>query len=94
MSYNHNDCSRSDPDPGDRAEREDYADRLAAFDAGLCSRRAAIAGGAEYLRDLAETMLELKEAGCAVPAPVAAGSARTSAQPRREAQPHRERSAA
>jgi hypothetical protein len=73
MSYEHNHYSGSDPEHEDRAE--DYDDRLAAFDAGLCSRRAAIAGGAEYLRDLAETMLELKEAGCAIPKPVAGAPA-------------------
>ena len=97
MSYDSNDCNKHDPEREEREdldrEQEAYEERLAAFRAGLCSYRAALSGGADYLRDLAETAMELKEAGCAVPAPVAAGSARTGAWPRRDAQP-RERSAA
>jgi hypothetical protein len=92
LSYDSNDCNVYDPEREEREawerEQEAYEERLAAFRAGLCSQRAAFAGGAIYLRDLAETAMELKEAGCAIPAPVAAGSARTGAQP------HRERSAA
>lgn len=49
-----------------RAQRERsaeaLAERMAAFDAGLCSLAAAHAGGAEYERDRAETALELREA--------------------------------
>ena len=78
--YNGYDREREEREASDR-EREAYDERLAAFRSGLCSRRAALSGGADYLRDLAETAMELKEAGCAVPASVAAGSARTSVQP-------------
>jgi nitrogenase molybdenum-iron protein alpha/beta subunit len=86
MSYDSNDRNVHDPEREEREAREQeaYEERLAAFRAGLCSRRAAISGGAIYLHDLAETAMELKEAGCAVPAPVAASSARTSTEPNRE----------
>lgn len=76
MSHDHNEYNGSDPkrEDLDSRDQQDYDERLAAFDTGLCSQRAAIAGGAEYLRDLAETMVELKEAGCAIPEPVAAAA--------------------
>jgi hypothetical protein len=86
MSYDSDDYNgneREEREVLDR-EREAYDERFDAFHAGLCSRRATVSGGAEYLRDLAETATELKEAGCAVPVPVAAASARTSVRPRSE----------
>ena len=85
MSYDSNDCNVHDPEREDLdREQEAYEERFAAFRAGLCSRRTAFSGGDDYLRDLAETAMELKEAGCAIPAPVAAGSASISAEPHRE----------
>ena len=86
MSYDPNDHNGDDSEREEREAREQeaYDERLAAFDAGLCSHRAAVSGGAEYLRDLAETAMELKEAGYAIPAPIAAGSARTSIEPHRK----------
>jgi hypothetical protein len=87
MSYDPNDYNGHDSAREEResweGDREAYHERIEAFNAGLCSYRAAVAGGAEYLRDLAETALELKQAGCAIPSPIAAASvARTSASRR------------
>ena len=41
--------------------QEELAERMAAFDAGLCSLGAAYEGGERYRRDLAESMTELTE---------------------------------
>jgi hypothetical protein len=90
MSYDPNDHNEYDPE---HEEREAYDERFDAFCAGLCSRRAAVSGGAEYLHDLAETAMELKESGCAMPAALASASART-CMPHSDAEPRRERSAA
>lgn len=50
-----------------RAEYERYRDeeeqRMLAFDAGLCSLGAAIEGGVRYERELAESIIELREYG-------------------------------
>lgn len=55
----------------DRAQRERsaeaLAERMASFDAGLCSLASVHAGGTVYERDMAETALELNEAGIAEP---------------------------
>jgi hypothetical protein len=89
MSYDPNDYNRQDPEREEREaqerEQESYDERLKAFDAGLCSRRAAVLGGSEYLRDLAETAIELKAAGCAIPESVAAAPvSRAGMEPRTE----------
>ena len=47
------------------SDRDNYAERMQSFDAGLCSLRAVHQGGAMYQREMAETALELSEAGIA-----------------------------
>jgi hypothetical protein len=78
--YNGFESEREEREAWER-EQEAREERLGAFHAGLCSHSAAVEGGEAYLRELAETAMELKEAGCAIPTPVAAASvARTSAE--------------
>jgi hypothetical protein len=69
MSFNSNEYA-----PTHRAaeaiEREEYEIalyeeqiRMKSYDAGICSIEAAIAGGARYARELAESALEMREFG-------------------------------
>jgi hypothetical protein len=49
------------------AEAEKEEQRMAAYDAGLCSLGAAWSGGPDYEREIADSLTELKAEGVAQP---------------------------
>lgn len=75
--FDANDYNGCDPAREDRLEREreydERAVRLEMHAAGLCSLRAALEGGFEYEREMADAALELAEAGIARPVAAALG---------------------